>query len=100
MRMQIIGFEGSSGLSGKTGKPYEIGQLHAIAPLATAYGDESVAKGSMGTTYRCPLLLIQKIKTFPVPFVAEVDVIDVMKYGKREQEVRDISPVETVRKAA
>ena len=100
MKMHIVGFEGSSGVSSKSGKAYEIGQLHAMAPLASAYGDDAVAKGQMGTTYRCPLPLIQKIKYLPCPFVAEVDVVDVMKYGKREQEVRDITPFETVRKAA
>ena len=100
MRMQIVGFEGTSGVSGKSGKAYEIGQLHALAPLAAPYGDDAVAKGVMGTTYRCSLLLIQKIKGLPTPFMAEVEVIDVMKYGKREQEVRDISPIETIRKAA
>lgn len=100
MRMQIVGFEGSSGVSGKSGKAYEIGQLHALAPLSAPYGDAGVAKGSMGTSYRCPLPLIMKIQSLPCPFVAEVEVIDVMKFGKREQEVRDITPVETTRKAA
>lgn len=100
MKMTIVGFEGSSGVSGKTGKAYEIGQLHAMAPLASAYGDGAIAKGVMGTTYRCPLPLVEKIKGLPTPFQAEVDVIDVMKYGKREQEVRDITPIEVVRKAA
>lgn len=97
MRIQIVGFEGSSGVSAKNGKAYEIGQLHALAPLAGAYGD-GISKGAMGTTYRCPLPLITKIQGLPTPFMAEVEVIDVMKFGKREQEVRDISPIETVRK--
>ena len=100
MRMQIMGFEGSSGVSKKSGNAYEIGQLHTLAPLSAPYGDGGIAKGSMGTTYRCPLPLIMKIQSLPVPFIAEVDVIDVMKFGKREQEVRDIAPIETVRKAA
>lgn len=100
MKMQIVGFEGSSGVSGKTGKAYEIGQLHALAPLAAPYGDGGVSKGSMGTTYRCPLLLIMKIQGLPTPFVADVDVRDVMKYGKREQEVFDITALDTVRKVA
>lgn len=98
MKMQIVGFEGSSGVSAKSGKAYEIGQLHALAPLAAPYGDAGVSKGAMGTTYRCPLPLIMKIQSLPCPFMAEVDVRDVMKFGKREQEVFDIAPVEVTRK--
>ena len=100
MKMSIVGFEGSSGVSGKSGKAYEIGQLHAIAPLAAPYGDGGVSKGAMGTTYRCPLPLIMKIKDMQTPFVAEVEIFDEMKFGKREQVVRDISPIEVVRKTA
>lgn len=100
MKMQIVGIEGSSGVGKKTGTAYEIGQLHAMAPLAAPYGESGIAKGSMGTTYRCPLPLIQKIKHLAPPFMAEVDVRDVMKFGKREQEVFDITPTEVVRKAA
>lgn len=100
MKMQIVGFEGSSGVGKTSGKAYQIGQLHAMAPLAEAYGEGGIAKGYMGTTYRCPLPLIQKIQNLQTPFVAEVEVIDVMKFGKREQEVRDINPVEVSRKPA
>lgn len=100
MKMQIVGIEGSSGVGGKSGKAYEIGQLHAIAPLSAPYGENGVAKGSMGTTYRCPLPLIMKIQHLTPPFVAEVEVRDVMKFGKREQEVVDVLPLEAVRKAA
>ena len=99
MKMQVIGFEGSSGNSGKTGKAYEIGQLHAIVRLAAPYGEGSISKGAMGSTYRCSLALIQKIQLVTVPFIADVEVTDIMKYGKREQEVIDIV-VEAVRKAA
>jgi hypothetical protein len=100
MKLQIVGFEGSSGVGKTSGKAFEIGQLHAIAPLAAPYGDGGVSKGSMGTTYRCPLPLIMKIQGLQPPFMVEVDVRDVMKFGKREQEVHDITPFETVRKAA
>lgn len=100
MKLQIVGIEGSSGVGKTSGKAFEIGQLHTLAPLAEPYGDAGVSKGQMGTTYRCPLPLIMKIKHLTPPFIAEVDVRDVMKFGKREQEVLDIQPVEQVRKAA
>lgn len=100
MKMQIVGIEGSSGIGTKSGKAFAIGQLHAMAPLSEPYGEEGVSKGFMGTTYRCPLPLIMKIKHLAPPFMAEVEIRDVMKFGKREQEVIDVVPVETVRKAA
>ncbi len=89
MKLNIVGYEGSSGVS-KAGKAYEIGQLHTLAPLAEPFGDAGVARGQMGTTYRTPLPLIMKLKNTPCPFMAEVDIRDVMRFGKREQDVYDI----------
>lgn len=100
MKMQIIGIEGSSGVGKTSGKAYAIGQLHTMLPLAGAFGEDGVSKGFMGSTYRCPLPLIMKIKHLAPPFMAEVDVQVVMRFGKREEEVMDIVPVETVRKVA
>lgn len=94
MKMHIIGLEGSSGVSAKSGKPYEIGQLHTVARLAPPMDAKGTAKGSMGTTYRVPLALIKSVEHLPLPFVAEVDVQDVMRFGKREQEIVAITPVE------
>lgn len=99
MRMQIIGFEGNADISKKTGQPYEIGQIYTVVRLAAPYGS-AISRGSMGSTYRCPLALIKKIEAVTTPFIADVEVVDVMKYGKREQEVLDITPVELARKAA
>jgi hypothetical protein len=94
MKMQIVGFEGSSGTSKTSGNAYEIGQLHALARLASAFGSGNVAAGFMGTTYRCPLSVIKTIAHLAPPFMAEVDVQDVMKFGKREQEVVSVLPIE------
>jgi hypothetical protein len=90
--MQIVGLEGSKGTSGKTGKAYEIGQLHSIVRLAPPLGDGNVAKGFMGSTYRCGVDIINSLSHNPLPFMAEVDVQDVMRFGKREQEVVSVSP--------
>jgi hypothetical protein len=92
MKMQIIGLEASSGTSGKTGKAYEIGQIHAIARLAPPLGAGNTAKGQMGTTYRCGVELINSISHNTLPFMAEADVQDVMRFGKREQEVFGVVP--------
>jgi len=99
MKMHIVGFEGSSGVS-KAGNAYAMGQLHTLAQLAEPFSAEGISKGQMGTTYRCPLPLVEKIKHLPTPLVAEVDVRAVMRFGKREEEVFDIVPVSTVKTAA
>lgn len=101
MKMQIVGLEGSSGTSNKTGKPYEIGQLHSIVRLAPPMGgDGNVAKGMMGSTYRCDVALVRGLAHLPLPFLAEVDVQDVMRFGKREQEVVGVVPEKLVGKTA
>lgn len=99
-KMQIVGFEGSSGVGKTSGKAYAIGQLHTLAALAAPFSDSGISKGQMGTTYQCPLPLVEKVKHLQPPFVAEVELRDVMRFGKREQEVLDITPVESVRKVA
>lgn len=99
MRMQITGIEASSGVSGKSGKSYEIGQLHCIVRLAPPLGDDNVAEGFMGSTYRAPIALIKSLKGIKLPFTAEVDVQDVMKFGKREQEVVSVVPERIAPKA-
>lgn len=93
MKVQIVGFEGSSGVGKTSGKAYAIGQLHTLAQLAEAFQDEGISKGQMGTTYKCPLPLVEKIKHLQPPFMAEVDVRPVMRFGKREEEVHDIAPI-------
>ncbi len=98
MKMQIIGLEGSSG-TGKSGQPYEIGQIHAVVRLAAPFGHGNVANGSMGSTYRCPLAIVKSVAHLPVPFWAEVDCQDVMKFGKREQEIFGIVPEKMVKAA-
>jgi hypothetical protein len=100
MKMQIVGFEGSSGMGKTSGKAYAIGQLHTLANLAPAFSDTGISSGQMGTTYRCPLPLIEKIKNVRPPFVAEVEVGVVMRFGKREEEVIDIAPVSVSKAAA
>ncbi len=93
MKMQVVGFEGSEGMS-KAGKLYEIGQLHVVVNLAPAFSDAGISKGLMGTTFRCELSLIQKIKHLQPPFMADVVIDHVMKFGKREEQVTDVVPVE------
>lgn len=99
-KMQIVGFEGSRGVSSKTGKPYEMGQLHTVAGLAPAFSEDGIAKGFMGTTFRCDLAHIEKIKHLQPPFMADVITGHVMRFGKREEEVIDVVPESRVKPAA
>ena len=90
--MQIVGIEGSSGIGGKSGKAYDIGQIHTIVSLAAPFGEGNVAKGFMGSTYQCTSALIKSVSHNPVPFNAEVEIQDVMKFGKRETVILSIIP--------
>lgn len=93
MKMQVVGFEGSSGIGKKSGKAYEIGQLHVVAELAPAFSEDGISKGFMGTTYQCGLNIIHEIKQLQPPFLAEVETVAVMRFGKREEEVRSVKPI-------
>lgn len=104
MKMQICGIEASEGVS-KTGKPYAIGQLFTLANLAPPRSGapglpEPIAKGMMGTTYRCDPVLVRKIAHLPLPVTCEVTIEGQMRFGEREEVVTDIAPIERVKAAA
>lgn len=99
-KMQIVGFEGSSGVGKTSGKAYAMGQIHTLATLAEPFSEGGISQGQMGTTYRCPLPLVEKIKHLKPPLLAEVDVRPVMRFGKREDEVFDIMPLSVTTKTA
>lgn len=99
MKLSIVGLEASSGVSSKSGKPYDMGQLHSVARLADPFDSSGIAKGSMGTSYRCSSELVKSLAHNPLPFFAEVEVQDVMKFGKREQVVISVTPISTAKDA-
>lgn len=92
MKLQIVGFEITEGISKKTGKPYAIGKLHAALPLAPAQGEGNKAKGYMGSTYQLDVSVLRKIEHLQPPFMAEVEQQDVMRYGERQQEIVSVVP--------
>lgn len=100
MKLQIVGLEGSSGIGKASGKAYDMGSIHTLIRLAPALGADNVAKGFIGTTYRCSSAIVKSVAHLPCPFTAEVDVQDVSRFGKREQEVFGIVPLEPQKKAA
>jgi len=100
MKMQICGVEVSEGVSKKTGKPYSMGSLHTLTPLAPPMGEGNVAKGSMGSTYECDPVLLRKLEHLPFPVLAEVDIGAQMRFGERREVVLDVRPIDMVKKAA
>lgn len=98
--MEICGIEISEGKSSKSGKDYAIGSVHALAPLAAPFGEGNVAKGVMGTTYECDTAILRKVQHLPFPIKANVEIEDVMRFGKRQQVITKIEPTNVVSKAA
>lgn len=98
-KMTVIGFESMEGVGKESGKAYAIGRLHTAIPLAPPMKDQ-IAKGEVGTTYDCDSNLVKKIAHLPLPVVVEVDLQDQMKFGKRQQIVIDLRPVDVIKKAA
>ena len=92
MKMQIIGLEGSAGVSKKTGEAYDMGSIHAIVKMASPFGKGNVATGSIGATYRCAFAIIKTVAHLPCPFVAEVQTEDISRFGKLEPQVVGIVP--------
>lgn len=100
-RMTVIGASASAeGAISKAGKAFRIGQIHTTAPLAAAYAEGGIEKGAAGTSYPCDPEVVRRIAHLPFPFVAEVEIETVIRFGKREDKVLDVKPIETIKKAA
>ena len=93
MKVHVLGIEGSRGIGGKSGKPYDMGKVFMTAPLAPPMAG-NVAKGSMGYEVQCADSdVVRRVAQLPLPFEAECDIQTVMKFGKPEQMCFDIKPV-------
>jgi len=96
--MQICGYEIITGTSKTTGKPYDMSKFHTLIPLSQS----EHAVGVAGTSYDCPAHVLDKLRGITLPAMFEVQTQDVQRFGKREQQVMSITPVDqaAVRKAA
>lgn len=100
-KLTIIGLSASApGAVSKAGKAFAIGQLHTTAELAPPYAEGGIEKGLSGTAYNVDPEIVRRIAHIPLPFSAEVDVRRVMRFGKPEDIVFDVKPVNVVTKAA
>lgn len=100
-RLVITGFEGNADVSKKTGNAYDMSKIHTSIELAPLLGDGKVAKGRAGFSYDCTRDVIAKIEHLdpgPSGFLAEVDIRQVLAYGKPKTVVFDVRPVELVKK--
>lgn len=95
MKVQIVGRLMKEGISNKTGtpKPYSIGEIFYLVPFSVR---DSGSEGYSGGSKKVDLAVLKKTAHLPLPFEAELDVQDVVLYGKQEQEVIDIRPVARV----
>lgn len=88
-RIAINGFEIIAGISSKTNKPYDMSKIHTLIPLQPSDN----AKGFVGSEYDCPAHVLDKIRNMQLPFEADVEIQDVMSFGKRQQQIMSITPV-------
>jgi len=97
-KLLVVGLEGSTGIGGKSGKAYDIGNVHTLIDLAAPFGDNNVAKGQMGTTYSCSSDVVKTVAHLPLPFEAECEVKAIMKFGKREETIVSNTPLNLPKK--
>lgn len=86
MKAYVMGTVISEGIAKSTGKPYSIGKLHVALPLV---GDG--ARGLMGSEYQCEPSILRKLDGVSLPAYADLEMQDVMRWGKRVQEIASIS---------
>ena len=96
MKKTVVGFEILAGKSNKTGKDYDMSRIHCLIPLE----QNDRAKGSVGTSYDCPAHLLEKVRHLAPPFVVELEMEDVQRFGRREQQIMSLVPVERAKVAA
>lgn len=101
MKMLIRGMEPVSGISSKTNKPYDMTKVHTEIALAPSINSDQPTMGFAGRAY--PLASFEvwaAVKHLKEPFMAEVDLREQMKFGKPEQTIFSIVPIETSKKSA
>ena len=81
MKAYVIGTSINEGVSRTTGKPYSIAKLFAALPLA---GEG--ARGMMGSEYQVEASVLRKLDTIALPAYCELEMQDVMRYGKRQHD--------------
>ena len=95
MKVTVIGTLAKEGISSKTGKPvpWQIGEIYTLVSFSKR---DMGASGQMGGVHKADFALVKKIEHLPTPFEAELDMQDLMMFGKQVTEVVDIRPIQRV----
>ncbi len=97
MKVFLFGSEFSEGISKKTGKPFDIGNLYGAAKLDPSNPN---AQGHMGTNYECTSAVVRSISNIPHsitnPLEVELEIEDIMRYGQKKSVVIAIHPVKPI----
>lgn len=95
MKVFLIGSDWMQGISKKTQRPYDIGNLYAAAKLDPTNPN---ARGHMGATYECASSVAQSIQHIPHsisnPLEVELEIEDVMRYGQKRSIVVAVKPIQ------
>jgi hypothetical protein len=102
MKLNVIGFEINEGTSSKTGKPYSIGKLYTVFPLAGAMNADkgNVAKGASCKEFRCEVGILRKVEHLDPPMILDAEMAEVMRFGELSQDIVKLTPVEAPRAPA
>lgn len=92
-KLQIVGYEAISGVSKKTGNAYKIGSLHTLRALDEPLDPANLVAGQMGATYSVDYEIIMGIRGVKCPFIAEVHLDTVMRFGKMEYKIKSVKPM-------
>lgn len=96
MKLNVVGFEVSEGVSKKTGLPYSIGKLYTLFPLAGVQpkaGARNVARGAMVKEFRVEADVLLKVAHLQCPVVIEAEMAEVMRFGELSQDIVKLTPV-------
>jgi hypothetical protein len=96
MKLHVIGFEINEGTSAKTGKPYSIGKLYTVFPLAGASKPETgnVARGASCKEFRCEVGILRKIEHLHPPMTLDAEMAEVMRFGELSQDIVKLTPLD------
>ncbi|MDO9357829.1 MAG: hypothetical protein Q7T70_02395 [Polaromonas sp.] len=104
MRVQIIGAEYSAGTS-KANEPYSMGSIYVATRMENTKFDTAKrrgeTKGAQGAEMRCDHDLAKRLcDTTHFPVEAELEVENVMRFGKPELKVANFALVKPLVRAA
>lgn len=92
MKLNVVGFEISQGLSKKDGKPYSIGKLHCLFPLAGVNKEGNIARGASVKEFRVEVPILQKVADMQCPCVMDAEMAEVMRFGELSQDIVSLRP--------